>query len=129
EIQGAAEFPDVKNGYNVATRFSVRYLFENGIEMTVLDSGRNGVLFEGDEGRIFVNRENLSGKPVEDLVKQPFGKENFTLYANDNHDRPDRVGKLDAIINHMGNFFDCVQSRKTPISDVETQHRSVSACH
>ncbi|WP_437206576.1 Gfo/Idh/MocA family protein [Planctomicrobium sp. SH664] len=129
QIQGTAEFPDVTNGYNVATRFSVRYLFENGIEMTVLDSGRNGVLFEGDGGRIFVNRENLSGRPVEDLVKQPFGNEDFALYPNDNHDRPDRVGKLDAIINHMGNFFDCVQSRKTPISDVESQHRSVSACH
>jgi hypothetical protein len=29
----------------------------------------------------------------------------------------------------MGNFFDCVESRKTPVSDVESQHRSVSTCH
>ena len=29
----------------------------------------------------------------------------------------------------MGNFFDCVQSRRTPISDVESQHRSVTTCH
>jgi hypothetical protein len=29
----------------------------------------------------------------------------------------------------MGNFFDCVKSRQTPISDVVSQHRSVSACH
>ena len=29
----------------------------------------------------------------------------------------------------MGNFFDCVASRKKPISDVESQHRSVSTCH
>ena len=44
-------------------------------------------------------------------------------------DRPERVGKLDAIVNHMGNFFDCVKSRKTPLSSVENQHRSVSTCH
>ena len=29
----------------------------------------------------------------------------------------------------MGNFFACIKSRETPISDVESQHRSVSACH
>ena len=39
------------------------------------------------------------------------------------------MGKLDAIVNHMGNFFDCVRSRNTPISDVVSQHRTVSVCH
>jgi hypothetical protein len=29
----------------------------------------------------------------------------------------------------MGNFFDCIAARKQPISDVESQHRSVSTCH
>jgi len=29
----------------------------------------------------------------------------------------------------MGNFFDCIQTRRTPISDVVSQHRSVSTCH
>jgi hypothetical protein len=29
----------------------------------------------------------------------------------------------------MGNFYDCTQSRKTPISDVISQHRSAATCH
>ena len=29
----------------------------------------------------------------------------------------------------MGNFFDCVRSRKLPVADVETGHRSASLCH
>jgi hypothetical protein len=29
----------------------------------------------------------------------------------------------------MGNFFDCVQTRQQPISDVASQHRSVTTCH
>ena len=29
----------------------------------------------------------------------------------------------------MVNFFNCVKSRKLPISDVFTHHRSVSVCH
>jgi hypothetical protein len=31
--------------------------------------------------------------------------------------------------DHMGNFFDCVKTRKAPICDAETGHRSVSVCH
>jgi hypothetical protein len=29
----------------------------------------------------------------------------------------------------MGNFFHCIRTREKPISDVVSQHRSVSACH
>ena len=97
--------------------------------MVVADHGRNGVMFEGDAGRIFVNRGTVSGKPVEDLKDRPLDRGDFQLYGHDNLDRPERAGKLDAIINHMGNFFDCVQTRETPISDVVSQHRSVSVCH
>ena len=39
-----------------------------------------------------------------------------------------KSGNAQNVIN-MGNFFDCVQSRETPIADVESQHRSVSVCH
>ncbi len=31
--------------------------------------------------------------------------------------------------DHMGNFFEAWMHDKWPISDVESQHRSVSACH
>ena len=29
----------------------------------------NGILFEGDDGRIFVNRGRLTGKPVEEMTE------------------------------------------------------------
>jgi hypothetical protein len=97
--------------------------------MTISDTGRNGILFTGTEGRLFVNRGTISGKPIEDLAAKPFSREQFNVYDFDNQSRPERSGKLDAIINHMGNFFDCVESRRSTISDVESQHRSVSVCH
>ncbi|MFN9973899.1 MAG: gfo/Idh/MocA family oxidoreductase, partial [Phycisphaerae bacterium] len=31
--------------------------------------------------------------------------------------------------NHDQNFLECVKSRRPPISDVETGHRSASLCH
>jgi myo-inositol 2-dehydrogenase / D-chiro-inositol 1-dehydrogenase len=128
-IESAAKFPTVKDGYNVAIDYSVKYRYANGVEMTVSDTGRNGIMYTGTEGRIFVNRGTVSGKAVEDLKTNPLAREDYRVYDFDNLDRPLRAGKLDAIINHMGNFFDCVAARKKPVSDVDAQHRSVSTCH
>ncbi len=129
KIETSAKLPDTKDGYNVAIDYDVKLTYADGTVMEIKDTDRNGILFEGTEGRIFVNRGTVSGKPIEDLSSRPFGREQFHLYDFDNHARPERAGKLDAIINHMGNFYDCVVSRKQPLADVVSQHRSVSVCH
>lgn len=129
EIEGTADYPHTANGYNVARNFSATYRFANGVTMQVLDHGRNGVMLTGERGRIFVNRGTLEGKPIEQLTEGRFPKDQWKVYDFDHPERPLRAGKLDAIINHMGNFFDCVQARRKPISDCWSQHRSVSTCH
>jgi predicted dehydrogenase len=129
EISGSARYPEIQDGYNVPIDFEVRYVFEDGLEVEVADHGRNGVMFEGEAGRVFVNRENLAGKPVDRLESHPLRREDYGLYEFDNLDRPPRAGKLEAIVSHMGNFYDCLLTRRAPISDVETQHRSATACH
>lgn len=63
--------------------------------------------------------------------------EAYKLYPHDNLSRSPETsnaffelqGNYRPIRNHVGNFFDCVKSRNTPISDVFSQHRSVSTCH
>ena len=129
EIEATANYPILENGYDVSIDFEARYGYANGVKMNVRDYGRNGVMFTGTEGRVFVYRGFVSGKPVEDLAARPLAREKFTVYDNDNPDRPECAGKLDAIVNHMGNFFDCIRARKPTISDIESQHRSVSTCH
>ena len=129
EVDGRAKFPSVKNGYNVPIDYSATYKYAGGVVMTVKDNGQNGIMFTGDRGRIFVNRGKVVGKPVEDLASKPLERKDFVVYDHDNLDRAPRAGKLDAIINHMGNFFDCVRSGTTPISDVVSQHQSVTTCH
>ena len=129
EIDGQAKFPQTADGYNVALDYKATYKYANGVVMTVADTGRNGIMLTGERGRIFVNRGVISGAPVEELAKNPLPPEQFQVYDFDNRKRPQRAGKLDAIINHMGNLFDCIEQRKQPISDLESQHRSVSTCH
>ncbi|MCR9202772.1 MAG: Gfo/Idh/MocA family oxidoreductase [Planctomycetaceae bacterium] len=129
EISGTAVYPTVSDGFNVAVDYAVKYQYANGVTMTVSDTGRNGIMFTGDRGRLFVNRGSLQGKPVENLKNDPLPREQWQVYGFDNPARPERAGKLDAIINHMGNFFDCILQRREPVSDVASQHRSVSTCH
>jgi predicted dehydrogenase len=136
EIVAEARFPDAADGrsYNVALDYHALCTYSNGVTLEVLDRergdyNRSGIMFEGDAGRIFVNRGTIAGKPVEELAARPFERGEFSLYDSDNLDRPIRTGKIDAIKNHMGNFYDCTLSRRTPISDVASQHRSVSVCH
>lgn len=129
EVEGEAVWPKQAGGFNVPVDFKVHYKFANNVTLSVSDTGRNGILFTGEKGRIFVNRGTLEGKPVEELKQTPLTREQWQLYEFDNLDRPERAGKLDAIINHMGNFFDCVQTRNSPVSDIESQHRSASTCH
>jgi len=129
EVAGKAKLPQIKNGYNTPTDYSAEYKYPSGVVMTVKDTGRNGVMLTGDAGRIFVNRGTIAGGPVDKLATDPLSREAFKLYDFDNLTRPERVGKLDAIVNHMGNFVDCVQSRKTPLSDIVSQHQSAVTCH
>jgi myo-inositol 2-dehydrogenase / D-chiro-inositol 1-dehydrogenase len=129
EVDGQGKYPDVQDGYNVPVDYVVTYRYPGGVVMTVADEGRNGITFTGSEGRIFVNRGTIAGRPVAALEQSPLPREKFSQYGDDNLDRPKRMGKLDAIVNHMGNFFDCVRSRRQPISDVVSQHQSATTCH
>lgn len=101
------------NSFNTPAEFIVDCLYPNDVQLQVV-LGDEGVLFDGDQGRLYVNRGRITGKPVEELAERPLPSDAVKLYKSN---------------DHMGNFFECIKSRKTPISDVESQHRSVSACH
>ena len=125
-FRGDAKLP---NGFNTATSFSVDLEYADGAKMSVnshykrendnVDFG-NGILFEGDQGRIFVNRGKLEGAPVDAL-------------ADEDHAELDKLiaelckGKQPG--NHMKNFFTCIEQGGKPISDVWSHHRTMTSCH
>jgi myo-inositol 2-dehydrogenase/D-chiro-inositol 1-dehydrogenase len=125
-LDGRAKLP---NGYHTATEFGIDMRYADGSLIHVCHAydrgdGRtkfdNGILFEGEKGRIFVNRDKLTGKPVEkmaDADKDDLRQQIVALYK----------GKQPG--SHMDNFFQCVGSREEPISDVATHHRTMTCCH
>ncbi|MFW6125337.1 MAG: Gfo/Idh/MocA family protein, partial [Pirellulales bacterium] len=110
----------IPNGYNTATKFQITLTYENGNKMIVRHGPGNGVLFEGEKGRIFVNRGRLTGKPIEELSdadKKWLDEEIVKLH------------KGTPPGSHMQDFFDAVHGKKENVSDVFTHHRTMTACH
>jgi predicted dehydrogenase len=126
-IEGAPTVQPIPGGYTAFSEFELTFTYANGARHTVKttrddnifggvvneNGQRNGIKFEGTNGWIWVNRNEIDASDPA-LLSTPLPAGAQRLYASD---------------DHMGNFFDCVRSRKLPAADVETGHRSASLCH
>ncbi len=116
------------NSYNTVLKFHIDLNYANGSTVNVNDYFRradgtkfpNGILFEGSKGRIYVNREKLTGKPIEQLTDADNSELDAAMIKLYKGKQPG---------NHMRNFFECIADGSEPISDVETHHRSMTSCH
>jgi myo-inositol 2-dehydrogenase/D-chiro-inositol 1-dehydrogenase len=123
-IDGEGELPHIENGFNVPRRFDVEMTYANDVRLRIVTADRKGILFEGDRGRIFVNRGALQGKPVEDLKSRPLPPD------AERFGHAGRYWEWDGAKNvHLRHFFDCLLNGRQPISDIASQHRSASVCH
>ena len=140
------------NAFNAATEFHINLDFAEGNQISVnhkYENGStkfgNGILFEGDQGRIFVNRGKLQGS----IVKEIFGmdlvsrtqdgkKTNNYAEAKANVDQATQdefraafkeLHKGEIAKSHMENFFDCVASGSEPVSDVVSHVNTMASCH
>jgi predicted dehydrogenase len=127
EVEGKALAEPIAGGYTAFSEYEVVFTYANGVKHVVRTTKddnifggvvnekgqRNGVKFEGANGWLWVTRGNLEASD-ETLITVPL---------------PSGTTRLEVSADHMGNFFECVRSRKDPICAVEIGHRSVSLCH
>jgi predicted dehydrogenase len=126
-IEAQALAQPIPGGYTAISEYDVKFTYANGVihhaKTTKADNiyggvedpegQRNGVRFEGANGWIWVNRGTLRASDRA-LIDQPLPDNAERLYRSD---------------DQMANFFECVRSRRQPIAEVETGHRSASICH
>jgi predicted dehydrogenase len=127
KVEATALSQPIPGGYDAIADYEVRYTYENGVELNVRttkddsiygdrirqDGQRNGIRFEGTDGWIWVNRNQITASDP-DLLRAPLPENAVRLYSSN---------------DHMGNFIECARSRKAPICDAETGHRSAIMCH
>ncbi len=127
QVEARALAGPIPGGFTTPPEFEATLIWPNGVEQIVRttiddtpyggivnrDGQRNGVRFEGTEGWIWVNREDLAASD-DDLLFTPL---------------PEDAVRLEASRDHMENFFQCVRSRQDPICPVEVGHRSASVGH
>jgi predicted dehydrogenase len=112
-------YPTVSDSYNTSHDFAVKCVFPSGVGMVVDSRSDNGILFEGTKGRIFVNREKIVGKPIE----EQWDKDQFTdadivaLYK----------GK--PFEGHKQNFYRCIREGGLPVSDLFSHVIAMNTCH
>jgi myo-inositol 2-dehydrogenase / D-chiro-inositol 1-dehydrogenase len=97
-----------------STPEQIEWLFGQDVPEEIKKYNRDGIMFIGEEGRVFVNRGGVHGKAVEDLKNDPL---------------PDNAWRAYPSTDHMANFFECVKNRKPPCTPVQVEHRTVTACH
>ncbi|MFO0426836.1 MAG: Gfo/Idh/MocA family protein [Planctomyces sp.] len=117
----------VPDGFNAFSEYSVNYSYANGVTHSCQSTAANewngsvadpkgqqhGVKFEGTDGWIWVTRGSIEASNPEFLTTPLAADANRLYESND----------------HMGNFFDCIRTRKAPICEAEIGHRSASLCH
>lgn len=113
EIEAEAQFP--KDGlWDVHGAFRIEYTYANGVKVTCADTRKNkqGVLFEGTQGWVYVKRGHIDANPKSLL--------DSTIKPNEIH--------LYKSTSHKGNWFECIKSRKETVAPPEVAHRSCSVC-
>ena len=116
-------WPTLDDRYNTSHQFDIECTFEDGIAMHVVSRSPdgNGILFEGTEGRIHVNRGRIAGRPFEqikDNIGDIFPAEEFIKLYN---------GK--PFEGHKENFIRCIREGGLPVSDVYSHIQAMTVCH
>ncbi len=127
-VQAVAEFP--KWGlWDVHGDFMVKAEYENGITMYISQGYPNGIRYEGSDGWIFVSRGSYVASSSDPVTQSKNAK---ALDASDPKILTSEIKENEIHLyqsdNQHGNWLDCIQSRKEPISPVEIGHRACTVC-
>jgi predicted dehydrogenase len=129
-VEGKVLAKPIPGGYTTPGEYEVRYTYANGVRHLCKSTTVNsifgtesrkpkpgelphGVKFEGTDGWLYVTRGKIEASKPE-LLNDPVTEKGAEVYVSN---------------DHMGNFFECVRTRKQPICGAEIGHRSASVCH
>ena len=130
-IEGRGEFPPNKI-WNVHGAYNIELTYPGNVKMRVSDQLNTGIKFIGDEGWIFVTRENtLPVSVVAPANPSPNDPRNLKVLEASDPKLLDPNGvtvKFPESSSHHKNWLECVKSRQQPLAPAPIAHRSNTAC-
>ena len=127
-VEAIAEFPKY-GSWDVHGDFMVKAEYQNGITMLTSGGFPNGIRYEGEEGWIFVTRGAYRATASDPIPENNGVK---SLDASDPKILDSVIGPNEIHLyeskEQHGNWLDCIQSGKEPISPVEIGHRACTVC-
>jgi predicted dehydrogenase len=138
DISATMSFPDPKATWNTATDYRIECRYPQDVEMIIGVNGkaragqqgsaptaapdpeklRNGTVWFGDKGWVYVSRGKLEASNKEWLKEIREREQKGTLEV-----------PLYKSPGHMQEFIDCIKSRKRTLTPVEVAHRSQTPGH
>jgi predicted dehydrogenase len=117
----------IPGGYTAASQYELKYTYANGVvhncksttatspfgAVLDRDGQQHGIKFIGTDGWIWVTRGGVINASDPDILSK----------------LPENAPRVYKSSDHMGNFIDCVKTRKQPICPVGVGHRSASMSH
>lgn len=113
-IEGTGIFPE-EGMCDCATSWNIECVYANGVTMSFTDQNQNrmGIVFEGDEGWVYVTRGEIDAHPKA-LLRS-------AILPGEIHVRPSA--------DHMGDFLRCVRTREQTACPIDVAVRSDTVCH
>lgn len=114
EITGKGVFPQ-KGINDPPISWHTEFTYANGVRLifTTTNENRFGILFEGMQGWVFVDRDKIEASPIS-LLKTNFAPKDIRLYQSNNHQQ---------------NFIDCIRTCRDTIYPVGVGHRAAMICN
>jgi myo-inositol 2-dehydrogenase/D-chiro-inositol 1-dehydrogenase len=126
KVEGKGEFP-TNSIWNVHGAYHVELTYPGNVRMTVSDKLQNGIKFIGDDGWIFVARDE--GATASDPKSNAPGKLHWLAASKENLLDPKGVTmQFPHSLSHHKNWLECVKSRATPLSPAPIAHHANTAC-
>ncbi len=117
EVEGVGSFPS-EGIFDAPTSYRFTCKYETGVEIIVANQSQHphgmGARWIGEHGWVHVNRGGLNASNPAWLQRDILGSNAIRLYRSN---------------NHIGNFIDCVKTRRETIVPAETGCRSISVAH
>jgi myo-inositol 2-dehydrogenase/D-chiro-inositol 1-dehydrogenase len=125
-VDGKGTMSNPPLGSGEPTEFLVSMVYPSGLTVELTTYSKDtGILFEGNRGRIFVNRARVSGKIVEELATNPLPPDARHVNCRT---WPGSSQKLSEM-QHYRDFFECIRTKDTPISDIKSSVCVITALH